>query len=378
MDMSVIFFTFVTILSIENCLPYQTPNCQMNKIYHSLSASRLLKNSYTVKFLFVAFIGIHIPLIGLIVLIFIHSGSLSGATVFTLTLILTLAATASTLYILKSLLEPLKVSHKALESYLANREIPELPTGYPDEAGMLMKSVQETINSLDLLLEEKKDFIGLLSHDLRTPLTSILLMSSVLERKTSMSDEERRRYAAHITSSTKAQIELFQHILEILKNDDIMATHLKLEECKIENLIENSMSNLQEIADQKEIHIMLNCNDGSSVKADFHLITQVIKNLLSNAIKFSHPGSTIEVVARRESGKVKISIADHGLGFDPDDADKLFEKWTDRGKAGTINEISTGMGLYLSNKIVKAHNGYLHGESEGPNLGAKFTVELYG
>lgn len=348
----------------------------MNLIYHSLSNVKPLAKSYTFKFLFVAFLGIHIPLIGLIVFIVFKPQALSPGTLFLITLGLTLGATGITLFILNKLLEPLSACKAALENYLTSRTIPDLPKSYTDEAGILMREVQETVNSLDMLLEEKKDLIGLLSHDLRTPLATILLIGKQLEREPEMKDEQRRRLATMITESTSEQLRLFKRILELLRNDDIHKLHLQLAEVKVLDVLHASLQDLQMQAEQKNLQIHVNCGKNQCIQADSVLISQVIKNLLNNAIKFSHPGTDIDVQVAQQGDRTSISVADKGLGFEPEEADKLFQRFTDKRKLGTANEASTGMGLYLSSKIVKAHNGSIKAKSAGVNQGATFVVEL--
>lgn len=348
----------------------------MNRIYRSLSARKPLANSYSLKFLFIAFLGIHIPLIGLIVFLISSPNSLTPLTVLLITLGLTLLATGGTLFVLNNLLEPLHASKKALDLYLKNRTLPNLPVQYKDEAGILMARVQQTVGSLDTLLEEKKDLIGLLSHDLRTPLASILLLSRGMERQDDMSDAERKEIAAMISASAVDQMGLFQRVLEILRNDDIQALQLQIEKNSVENLIQSALKDVQPLADKKEISIKTSIPADQSVAVDAKLMMQVLKNLVSNAIKFSHPGSSIEIGAKTERGATNIWVSDKGLGFNPEDAAALFERFGSKRKAGTSNEVSTGMGLYLSNKIVKAHNGKITATSPGINQGSVFSVAL--
>lgn len=88
-----------------------------------------MAKSYTSKFLFVAFLGIHIPLIGLIFFLSFHTEELGRLPVFLITLILTLVATATTLFVLRALLAPMNAARNALGNYLSRREIPNLPSG---------------------------------------------------------------------------------------------------------------------------------------------------------------------------------------------------------------------------------------------------------
>lgn len=154
------------------------PYCMKN-MYERLSALKPLSKSYTFKFLFIAFLGIHIPLIGLIVFTLFKPDGLDKLSVIGITLVLTLAATGITLFTLNGLLMPLRHSRRALQDYRYQRILPNLPTHYPDEAGQLMHNIQFTLTELNDLLEEKKDLTSLLSHDLRIPLRNVKTFSSL-------------------------------------------------------------------------------------------------------------------------------------------------------------------------------------------------------
>ncbi|MFC5285161.1 hypothetical protein [Pedobacter alpinus] len=131
----------------------------MSNIYYTLSKIPVIKNNYSLKFLFVAFIGIHIPLISLIILL-INSPSteISKSLIFIIALVFTLIATTITLYILNGLLKPLNISKNALNNYLNNSHLPQLPTIYKDEVGVLMHSLQKTITFLDAHIKETRNY----------------------------------------------------------------------------------------------------------------------------------------------------------------------------------------------------------------------------
>ena len=346
-----------------------------NSIYTKLSSVKFLSKSYTNKFLFIAFLGIHIPLIGLIFFIILRPGSISPFTLLMLTLVLTLGATSITLYVLNSLLTPLKLSKKALEQYLFNKTIPDLPTIYKDEAGILMQKVQETVTKLDGLLEEKKDLISLLSHDLRTPLANIKILSNVITRE-DITKDELQEISAMIQASVNEQMSLFNEILKNLRNDDLEWMKLDLNETSTQDIISASLKDVNQIATNKDIHLKINDEYKGKLHVEATIFPQVIKNLLSNAIKFSQPGSEVNLNIYKINDATRIDIIDKGIGFDPEDSEKLFEKFTCKGRRGTNNEPSTGMGLYLSRKIVEAHKGKLYAKSQGINKGSKFVIEL--
>ncbi|MEO7043670.1 MAG: HAMP domain-containing sensor histidine kinase [Ferruginibacter sp.] len=344
-------------------------------MYAKLSAVKFLSKSYTYKFLFIAFLGIHIPLIGLICFIILLPAAISPFTVFIITLALTLVATAITLYILNSLLAPLKLSKNALEQYLFTKTIPDLPTIYKDEAGILMQKVQETLTKLDGLLEEKKDFISLMSHDLRTPMAHIKLLSGLITRE-GISRNELQKISTMIKESITEQLSLFNTILENLRNDDLEWMKLELNETSTNEIISASLKDVEHIAKSKNIKLRINDEYKGRLNVESTIFPQVIKNLLSNSIKFSQPGSVVNLHIYKPNGITKIEIVDTGIGFNPEDSERLFEKFTSQGRNGTNNEPSTGIGLYLSRKIVEAHKGKLYAKSEGCNKSARFIIEL--
>ncbi len=349
----------------------------MNMIYDRLSQVSFLTRSYANKFLFIAFLGIHIPLIGLICFIIAAPHNISALSIFIITLILTLAATGITLYVLRALLEPLTRSKNAMEAYVKSKELPELPKTYKDEAGALMCNVQETITKLDTLLEEKKDLISILSHDLRTPLGSIKLLSSGLKNK-NISADEIQTISTQITSSVNDQLALLHDILEGLKHDEFAWLNLATKKTHSKEVLLPALRDVEPVAASKNVELTLADTFNDYLQVDQRIFPQVVKNLMNNAIKFSQPGSKIDVNISRQKNVVHILVKDQGIGFDPEDAEHLFEKFTSKRKMGTNNEPTTGLGLYLSRKIVEAHGGTLTAHSDGANHGSSFIISLPG
>ncbi|MET0391730.1 MAG: HAMP domain-containing sensor histidine kinase [Chitinophagaceae bacterium] len=344
----------------------------MNLVYRKLSGFRPVAKSYSLKFLFIAFIGIHIPLIGLIVFIVLSPGDIPSSTIF----LLTLGATVATLLVLRGLLSPLHMTKQALEEYILTRSLPDLPMEYPDEAGILMHRTQETVVKLDTLIEEKKDLIGLLSHDLRLPLANIKLLSEHLKSAKNLSEKDQADIATMIWNSAQKQIRIFQDILNILKYEDIEMSNLSVRELSPRAIIEAAWTEMEQVAKSKNVNLVINEQYRGKILADRQVFPQVIKNLLSNAVKFSNPGFTITAGIAQKAPNTTISVADTGAGFDNAHAEELFERFTARRKNGTDNEPSIGMGLYLSRKIINAHEGTLTAHSEGPGHGAVFTIRL--
>lgn len=347
----------------------------MNNIYKSLSRVKFLSRSYTFKFLFVAFLGIHIPLLGLLAFIIFNPLHITPLYVFLVVLGLTLLATAITLYILNGLLVPLKKSQVALQNYLTSRTLPDLPVTFVDEAGMVMRDIQQTVGQLDFLLEEKRDLAGFLSHDLRIPLLSTKMFGAELAEG-NKSQEEVKQLAGKIIRSAEDQERLLEKVLELLEFDDTLKINSQLEKSCLTSLVQNAAESLQPIAEKKNVSIVVDATNENFAMVSPVIFSHAIKNLINNAVKFSNPGTEIKINLNKSSLGTKISVADQGIGFGPAVADTLLQRFT-KGRKGTQGEPSTGLGLYITKKIVENHNGVLTAGSDGEGKGATFTIHLY-
>lgn len=345
------------------------------KIYELLSKIGFLKN-YSLKFLFVAFLGIHVPLIGLIVWIsFSDVSHVSPVQVLVITLVLTLVATIITLLILNNLLAPLLLSQKSLAQYIQNKVKPNLPTHFKDEAGLLMAEIQATIDTFDRILETKKDLVALLSHDIRTPISAIMM--SVEMMKISNDEESKLSAIQQIKKSGQRLLDLIAVVHAYLRHDEaITSKPTYLEAVSLKGRVGLLLNEFNALLQDKGLNTIVNVDAALEVKADKTLLTQVLQNILSNAIKFSKPNGQISIAAARDNGVVTLRIKDDGIGFKPELNDKIFEKFTSESKQGTKGESSSGLGMYLSKKIIEKMGGRITAYSEGEGRGAEFIVQL--
>lgn len=343
------------------------------KTYHILSNIKFLKK-YSFKFLFVAFLGIHIPLIGLIIyLIVVGGNSLSPMAVLISVLIFTLLATGMTLFILNKLLEPILLTKSSLSNYLEDSIVPELPENYTDEVGILMKEVQYTINSVNNLIEEKKDLIGLMSHDLKNPLSAVVNYAELIPMADS--EEKKNKLTNSIKEAANAQKQIINAVLEMLESETKMIANLTLTDVSIDQTLEKISDLYSEVIKNKELIIEKDIKH-DNLKFNPDLFEQVFTNLFSNAIKFSNPKGRIIISSFMDKDFVQIELADEGIGFQPDNAEYLFDRFTTFKKKGTLGEDTTGLGLYLSKKIVENNKGTIKAVSEGQNKGAKFITRI--
>jgi signal transduction histidine kinase len=322
----------------------------------------------------VAFIGIHIPLIGILFFVLYSDNNISSTSILIFSLIMTLLATLVTLVILNQLIRPIAIASKSLNDYRNKRRLSVLPTEYTDEAGLLMCNIQESIYEAESFINEKQDLIYMLSHDLRNFAGNPQgLAKLIIDENPSESIKD---LAGLICESTDLQFRYIENFIKLLnEQDQVVKINQELRIVNFPNLLPFINEQLEQRLLDKNIKLSINIElVDAKLWIDEGLLIQVLVNLISNAIKFSYFDSEIKVRMFLENEKLIISVIDKGIGFDKDQIDELFKKFTKMSRLGTAKEASTGIGLYLCKKIIERNKGELSASSEGKNRGAEFKI----
>ncbi|MFW0736322.1 MULTISPECIES: sensor histidine kinase [unclassified Flavobacterium] len=346
------------------------------KLYHSLSQIGFLKKSYAFKFLFVAFIGIHIPLIGILFYVLYYNHSISATSILIFSLVMTLLATLITLLVLNHLIKPISIASKALDDYRNNRRLSILPTEYSDEAGLLLCNIQESIYESESFINEKQDLIYMLSHDLKNFAGNPQGLARLIISENP--SESVRQLAELICESTNLQFRYIENFIKLLQEQDrVVKGNLEMRMISFPNILPFINEQVEQRLIDKNIKLSLNLElVEAKLRIDEGLLVQVLVNLISNAVKFSYFDSEVKVRMYTEDGRFIVTVTDNGIGFDKTQIDELFKKFTKMSRLGTANESSTGIGLYLCKKIIEKNKGKLTASSEGKNKGAEFKIEF--
>ncbi|HEX7356636.1 MAG TPA: PAS domain-containing sensor histidine kinase, partial [Ignavibacteriaceae bacterium] len=238
----------------------------------------------------------------------------------------------------------------------------------------LKKSTQNLIK----LNETKDRFISIISHDLRTPFSSILGFADLLANDDELTEDERKQYVKYIQESSRSMLALVNSLLDWTR---LQTGRIKFEPQKIDvsKIVTDSINALSGSAIQKGIEVLSNINHPLYLFVDKSLIIQVFNNLISNAIKFTNRGGLISISNESvtTSRFVKFIVKDSGVGIKADDLSKLFSvdaKFTSEGTAG---EKGSGLGLSLVKEIIEKHGGTISVESEyGKGTEFIFTLPI--
>lgn len=238
----------------------------------------------------------------------------------------------------------------------------------------LKKSTQNLIK----LNETKDRFISIISHDLRTPFSSILGFTDLLANDEELTEDERKQYVRYIQESSRSMLALVNSLLDWTR---LQTGRIKFEPQKIDvsKIISDSINALSGTAIQKGIEINSMIKTSLQLFVDKSLILQVFNNLISNAIKFTNNGGSITIDAETliNSRFVRFAVKDTGVGIKEDDLVKLFSvdaKFTSEGTAG---EKGSGLGLSLVKEIIEKHGGTISVQSEfGKGTEFIFTLPI--
>lgn len=344
-------------------------------IYQSLSKIKFKQKSYSFKFRYVTFIGIHIPLIGFALALLFDSGSMDSQTALSILLILTLASTLITLTILKQLLSPIRMSVDAIENFERHSILPTLPVRYLDEAGTLMAKLQSTLLGLHDHIQEKKDLAVLLSNDLRQPFSQMMGIMEII--KLEDNPIKVNAYCNQMIAEGRKSLKFLEYVLEELKTSHINKMEKEYTYLSVCELLNEVVENLNPSAGKKGVSIQISCKCNTLLEINEEELKTALGNVLTNAMKYSFPGGIIEIVAAQKNHDVEISIRDFGVGFGEKEATNLFKRFV-QGPSGTQGEAATGYGLFSARKSIEDHRGSIEAKSEGHGKGTEFKICLPG
>ncbi|HYZ71491.1 MAG TPA: ATP-binding protein, partial [Chthoniobacterales bacterium] len=239
-----------------------------------------------------------------------------------------------------------------------------------DEELRLAKEVAERANLA------KDGFLATLSHELRTPLTPALMAVSTLQQDQTLSPRVQADLAM-IRRNIVLETRLIDDLLDLTR---IANNRLELVEVPLalHRVLQNSIDICVAGIEAKSLDLSLDLNANlSDATGDIVRLQQVFWNVIRNATKFTPIGGAIRIsTSNPQPDQFRVTVADSGIGFDPADAEKLFESFRQVGDDVTRRNGGLGLGLAISRAIVNAHGGRIWAESSGVNLGATFYIEL--
>ena len=234
----------------------------------------------------------------------------------------------------------------------------------------VQEEIKETIKKLELSNEDLQSFAYVISHDLKEPLRMVSSFTQLLKKRyEGKFDEEADEFIGFIVEGSERMESLLDDLLNYSR---ITSAADKYQEIDLNTIIEECMFNLKIAIDEKNVEIT--CDSLPTVIVNRTQMIHVFQNLLANAIKFSGKKTPkIHISSRRDGDKWIISVSDNGIGIDSQYHKRIFKVFQRLHKRSEYE--GTGMGLFITKKIVERHNGYIWVESE-PGNGSTFYFSL--
>jgi len=230
--------------------------------------------------------------------------------------------------------------------------------------------------SVELRLNKlKSEFISNVSHELKSPLTSIHMMTEMLHHNRVENEERKAEYYSAMLEESEHLSHLIDNILDFSRIDE---DRKKFEfiDLDLDKLTREFIKSIREMIRETGFEISYSCpNKVSVIRADRNAILQVLYNLVDNAIKFSGASRKIDINLIFKDNEIQLSVKDYGIGISIKDQEKIFERFYRCRESQQSGIRGSGIGLTIVKKIVEDHGGYLTLDSR-PGEGSVFTVRI--
>ena len=251
-----------------------------------------------------------------------------------------------------------------------NRELVELSQAFNQMAINLQTSFEKQRQAE----QSRKELIAAIGHDLRTPLSSLRLMTEAIQD--GVTDEQQTKlFMGRISGEVAYMSGLIEDLFE-LSQLDAGALKLRCEPGNLSDLISDTLESMRAQAEVKHQNL---CGEIAGhipqLSFDTRKIQRVLNNLVGNAIRYTPEGGKITLKAWVEAGKVLVSVIDNGEGIKPDDFDRIFEPFYRGERSRGREHGGAGLGLAISKGLIEAHQGTISVESS-EGKGSKFTFQL--
>lgn len=294
---------------------------------------------------------------------------------YILFLLLFLLSLSILLLFRKIVYTPLKKITEGTNEFAAGHLDYQIPISSNDEMGALAASLNYMSDVLNQSGEYQRNFIANISHDFRSPLTSIKGYVEAIADGT-IPVEMQGRYL-EIVSREVERLEKLTSSLLTLNNLEVKSRIMNIRPFDINKVIKNTAASFEGSCRARKILIeLILTGEQLSVTADMEQIQQVLYNLLDNAIKFSNDNSTITIETTEKNEKVFVSVKDHGCGIPKEILPKIWERFYKQDSSRGKDRKGTGLGLSIVKEIINSHNQNINVIStEGVGTEFLFTLE---
>lgn len=284
----------------------------------------------------------------------------------------------ASIWLSRSVLHPLEQAVQATEAIAQGRYEEPLPEEGPEEVRRLAQGFNRMAREVKASRQAQRDFVANVSHELKTPLTSIQGFAQAIMEGAASDPEAQARAVRIIYEEATRMSRLVQDLLELARMD---AGQLELRRAPVDvrALVESLAERMRLRADEASLRLTAQVEGAPRVLADGDRLAQVLGNLVDNAIKHTPVGGEVCLSAQQrqtaDGPTVEIAVTDTGSGIPPEDLERIFQRFYQVDKSRSGRRAGWGLGLAIARELVEAMGGHIRAESV-QGLGSRFTVTL--
>ncbi|SFI37750.1 HAMP domain-containing sensor histidine kinase [Halpernia frigidisoli] len=275
----------------------------------------------------------------------------------------------------KSLKDPMKIFANGKESYFEKEivDINVIPTGEAESSFIGQVIMLRNITPFKELDLAKTNFMGTVSHEFKTPISSIKMGIQLLgNEKIGTLNEEQKNLISGVQDDADRLLKITSELLNIAQVES-GSMKLNMQNTEIQDIIDYAMDANKSAADQKNIQVFVKKDaELNSVYADKDKTSWVLNNLLSNAVRYSYENSSIEINIKKQDNSIKFSVIDTGQGIDPAYTERVFDRYF---RIPGNKKEGNGLGLSISKEFIEAQGGSITVKSEF-GAGSEFSFVL--
>lgn len=224
-------------------------------------------------------------------------------------------------------------------------------------------------------LRTKSKFFSIITHDLRSPVGTLMGFVDVLNNKNDLKEEQKIRVMGNLDILSRSTFHLLQNLLDWANSSGDDLAKFDEEMIDLNHLVVSNIEFYQSLTLLKSIRLEFQHDEDVMIKGNSRMIETVIRNLVSNAIKFTPSKGVVTITSAKHSDGVRLTVADTGVGIEPERLDQIFKMENIQATNGTDGESGSGLGLVLCKDFVKKNRGDIRVESE-VNVGTRFIIDF--
>ncbi len=277
-------------------------------------------------------------------------------------------------FVSQFLLEPLKTILRVVQKITIGHLSERIPLSGKDEYSELARAYNNMTEQLEQVDKTREEFVSNVSHELKTPLSSMKVLSESLLLQEEAPAETYREFLQDITSEVDRMTNIVNDLLALVKIDQ-REQGLHIQPTEVNKMVEDILKRLSPLAEQKKVVLLYEDVRAVLIDADEMKLSLAISNIVENGIKYTPRGGTVKVIVDADHQNAFITIQDTGIGIGEEEQSKIFNRFYRVDKTRDRETGGTGLGLAISHSTVLMHNGSIRLTSK-PDEGSVFVIRI--